>query len=384
MLNSRMLGVAMLTLAAGALCSPSFGAGIYQIIDVGGGFAEATGVNNALQVTGTSGSGSFLWQNGTMTNLGNFGMDHSIAYDINDAGQIVGICWSSGVPTDAFMWTDGNGSGTAEVGEWLHIGSFPGSTLPSARAFAVNSAGQVAGYGAVQYGLTHGFVWSDLNDNGQSDAGEKIDLGTPGGDFCTPTDINDAGVVAGYGETASGADHGFVWDDRDGNGQSDAGEMLDLGLPNSYATAIGDDGTVAGYTGVPNQPFTWKDLDGDWEADQDEFVFLGTLGGLYARPHAVNKHGVVVGWSETGEFVEGDPVAHGWVYANGVMHDLNDLIPADSGWVIESADDINDSGAIVGYGTGPDGQRHAFLLVPEPAMLLLLAGGGVVGLRRRR
>jgi probable HAF family extracellular repeat protein len=45
------------------------------------------------------------------------------------------------------------------------------------------------------------------------------------------------------------------------------------------------------------------------------------------------------------------------------MFDLNDLVPAGSGFVLEEATGINDSGEIVGTGT-IGGATHAFLLVP--------------------
>ncbi len=45
------------------------------------------------------------------------------------------------------------------------------------------------------------------------------------------------------------------------------------------------------------------------------------------------------------------------------MADLNTLIPRDSGWVLLSANDINNRGQIVGYGRR-NGQKRAFLLTP--------------------
>ena len=48
--------------------------------------------------------------------------------------------------------------------------------------------------------------------------------------------------------------------------------------------------------------------------------------------------------------------------AEGLV-DLNTLIPADSGWVLEEATGINDSGWITGSGW-INGERHAFLLKP--------------------
>src|SRR6185312_5528685 len=45
--------------------------------------------------------------------------------------------------------------------------------------------------------------------------------------------------------------------------------------------------------------------------------------------------------------------------------DLNDLIPAGSGWELSVAGDINNSGLILGSGTY-HGEDHAFLLTPKP------------------
>ena len=51
-----------------------------------------------------------------------------------------------------------------------------------------------------------------------------------------------------------------------------------------------------------------------------------------------------------------------WTERSG-MRDLNTLIPRNSGWVLQSATDINVWGQIVGSGTR-NGQPHGFLLTP--------------------
>ena len=70
------------------------------------------------------------------------------------------------------------------------------------------------------------------------------------------------------------------------------------------------------------------------------------------------------------------------------MQDLNNLIAPDSGWTLEDATGINDSGQIVGYGINPSGQNDAFLLTPtpEPSTFALLAAGavGLLGYAWRR
>ena len=52
------------------------------------------------------------------------------------------------------------------------------------------------------------------------------------------------------------------------------------------------------------------------------------------------------------------------LWEDGEPRDLNGLIPADSGWTLENALDINDRGQIVGMGQ-LGGEQHAFLLTPR-------------------
>jgi probable HAF family extracellular repeat protein len=52
-----------------------------------------------------------------------------------------------------------------------------------------------------------------------------------------------------------------------------------------------------------------------------------------------------------------------FLYENGNLWDLNQLIPENSGWILKEATDINNDGQIVGSGE-IDGEIHAFLLTP--------------------
>jgi hypothetical protein len=45
------------------------------------------------------------------------------------------------------------------------------------------------------------------------------------------------------------------------------------------------------------------------------------------------------------------------------MHNLNELIPADSGWLLTTARSINEKGQITGLGL-LNGEFHAFVLTP--------------------
>jgi probable HAF family extracellular repeat protein len=84
---------------------------------------------------------------------------------------------------------------------------------------------------------------------------------------------------------------------------------------------------------------------------------LGTLGGSASSARGINDAGVIVG----GSLTKGDDAFHAFLYEDGVMHDLNDLIPADEGWSIVQALGINASGDVVAIGHR-DGVDRAVLL----------------------
>ncbi len=94
---------------------------------------------------------------------------------------------------------------------------------------------------------------------------------------------------------------------------------------------------------------------------------LGTLGGqsslaFAARDsnHTKNNRPELVGASE----VYGSTHPRAFVYnPDQGMRDLNSLIPAGTGWVLEVAFDIDYRGRIVGKGT-LNGQTRGFILIP--------------------
>jgi probable HAF family extracellular repeat protein len=70
---------------------------------------------------------------------------------------------------------------------------------------------------------------------------------------------------------------------------------------------------------------------------------LGTLGGSASTARAISDSGAIVG----GALTEGDVTYHAFLYEDGRMRDLNDLIPAGSQWELIQALDINGRGDIV-------------------------------------
>ena len=78
---------------------------------------------------------------------------------------------------------------------------------------------------------------------------------------------------------------------------------------------------------------------------------------------AINNRGEVVGASVSAPGpATGNPRA--FVWRNGVMTDLNSLVPADSPLHLLTAFAINDLGEIVGFGATEGGDLHGFLATP--------------------
>ena len=80
---------------------------------------------------------------------------------------------------------------------------------------------------------------------------------------------------------------------------------------------------------------------------------------VHSEAHGINNRGQAVGLG----CCMGD-ILRALLCQNGNVYDLNELIPATSGWFLQEVDSINDRGEIVGYGTNPAGQVDAFLLHP--------------------
>ena len=90
-----------------------------------------------------------------------------------------------------------------------------------------------------------------------------------------------------------------------------------------------------------------------WE--NNTMTNLGSLGGSSSKGRAVNDSGTVVGYSN----LSGDTSSptHAFSYSNSVMTDIGAL-PGD---MFAVAEDINNSGKIVGYSVNePSGNFHAF------------------------
>jgi len=149
---------------------------------LGGHSGSAYGINDAGQVVGSSLATdgfmhAFLWQDGTMTDLGGLpGYQFSVAWDINAAGQVVGSSYGADGITHAVLWENG---GVRDLG---NLGG------RATTAYAINDAGQVVGISISADDRIDAFLWRD---------GVMTKLPIPADGGGRASDINEAGQVVG-------------------------------------------------------------------------------------------------------------------------------------------------------------------------------------------
>jgi probable HAF family extracellular repeat protein len=159
----------------------------------------AIAVNDKGQVLGASGDDesvhAFLWQNGTMADIGSIGEEGWLT-GLNERGQVIGARETvSGLR--AFLWQDG---------EITDLGTLPGDK--TSEALAINEQGQIVGRSKSASGAIHAFVWQD---------GVMASIGR--GRISAAFDINNEGQIVGYraiGKTHKGSrvHHAVLWTPR--------------------------------------------------------------------------------------------------------------------------------------------------------------------------
>jgi probable HAF family extracellular repeat protein len=140
------------------------------------------------------------------------------------------------------------------------------------------------------------------------------------------------------------------------------GEMTDLGTlggPISQAYGVDMHGEVVGQSLLANvddsEPFLYKN---------GKMTGLGTLGGNNGVAYAINDRGTIVGYANLAS-----GVTEAFVYKNGVMKNLNSLIPRNAGYNIGQAVAINDRGQILAWAqpeNAPAFHLAVLVLTPEP------------------
>jgi probable HAF family extracellular repeat protein len=323
--------------------------------NLGGTFTSPAGLNDAGQVVGTSRTANphnygdpFLWDSSNgMQDLGTLGgppnsLVTSVAYAINSQGMVAG----EAAATDfvdvyhAFFYSDGT---------MTDLGKLPGVDYTAdSTAYGINDAGQVVGYAVfvpVFYD-ERAFLWDSQNG--------IQNLGTLGGEFSFAYGISTSGQVVGDADVRDGVRHAFVWDRQ--NGMQDLNSLIPpSGLELNQARAINDAGQIVGNAG-------------NYPQIQAYLYSAGTVTGLGFLPGFVNSYatalnnaGQVVGYATNASFSG----ARAFVYADGTMADLNDLVPPGSGLTLTVAAGINNAGQIACSAQDAMGHYHAVLLTPD-------------------
>jgi len=256
-----------------------------------------------------------IWRDGFLTALPTLsGGNNANAFNLNDQSEVVGFsengvkdstCATGGTPSQVFqfeaVWWD--------IDNQIHqLQPLSGDTV--AFAIGINDLGQVVGSSGLCSNTAippmpagpHAVLWDT--------DGTPIDLGNLGGTNNIADAVNDQGQVVGGASTKDGVIHSFLWTKETG--------MQDLG---AYPGAI-----------VTVPPCC----------------------------NTINNKGQIVGFAIDGTTFE----SRALIWLDGVMTDLNALIPANSGWYLSNASSINDSGEIAGVGT-INGETHAFLATPS-------------------
>jgi uncharacterized membrane protein len=298
----------------------------------------------------------YIRSGGADTIIGSGSFTHSWGFDANDSAQAVGFLtntFQGFQPGDrAFIHTGGSVVQLPVLG-----------TTNYTHAYSINNAGVIVGRSdSKPYSVLFG-------------APSLTQLPNPAGADGTGAaeSINTGGEIVGWAGVA-GVRMPARW-------SSGGGVLLNLppGAISAEATLINDADVIAGEASYPTigKRAFFYDVGGF-------AIDMGTLPGqnqtevfdINASRQAIGvSHNVPVG-PPTPFFSE-----------NGIMVDLNTLLPANSGWVLRTALTINDAGEITGTGlfhNVSSGFKLTPSNVPEPlagALTALLAGAWV--LRRR-
>lgn len=280
----------------------------------------AWAINNQGVAVGTNDLASgvrtaTIFQNGTVTDLGSAigaGGTGSVAWDISDAGVVVGQAAILPGFSRGFVWDESGGAVVA--------GTLPG--FMGGANLAINSAGTIVG---------HSFFFGDPNiatlttpDGRGGYASSSI--GPEGFSFSIATAVSDSGVIAGFTNGGGLGGPGGEWQAAIFVPGERGTELIPLGfmpgLTNTEANDVNDAGLVVGYgfdgngDGIAPRAFAW--IDGvmtdlnDLLTPESDFVRLFQATG-------VNNLGDIVGFGETREGTVAGFVIAGFVPAPATL-----------------------------------------------------------------
>lgn len=315
------------------------------------------------------------------------GLDHGVAWDIDNAGNIVGemldangvaqpVVWRNGVGEALKLLTGGNSGAAYTISEGEFIGGtssaaasstaaavwLPSSGARTAVNLGVGSSGFAASVLGVANDVAVGFIddgifatpaiWRDVSETATF---AELPL-PPWAVAGEATAITASGLVVGFAADF-GSSKPVYWDI---SGVVPTVTVLPtlagwgrVGDVNSSGLAVGAAASAA--TGHVHLA-TWQN-----GVITDE----GHLPGMDCFGEAINEFGDVAGWART----FANPPYVGIVkLAGSPIQNLNDLLPAQSGWTAVRAHGINNDGHIVGSGV-IDGYFEPFVMVPTQVLL---------------
>jgi probable HAF family extracellular repeat protein len=290
-------------------------------------YTYALSINNSGEICGTFGSNStlFTYVNGVYHALSGATFTADSLANLNNNGDGVGYNTQTSSPT---YW---NG------GKFTALAAPKGFTASSCFAENLNDDGEVVGLsghdafiGGVDVPSATPIVWQNGTPSVLPTLGGKGVSGAVG--------INDQGEIVGTSVNTKGVSEPVMWV----NGKIKA--LGTLGGNGGTGVDVNDSGEVAGTA------FTSSGAFHGFEWVNGHMTDLGPVFSV----KAINDAGEIVG----------DTKKSPTMWVNGKAIDLNSLLPANSGWHLRDAADINDNGQIVGIGAY-HGQEQAFLLSPR-------------------
>ncbi|MBW4510514.1 MAG: hypothetical protein KME64_28960 [Scytonematopsis contorta HA4267-MV1] len=311
-----------------------------------------TGVVNANNLVRQG----FIWENGTQTAItstgvkngqSNFGAANGATVTlltpnvntISNRGVILGTADEVRQPnplaTDrALVWQKDGSNYKLTINDFGGIESYSLDT---------NNSNQIVGRNI----LASGYEKTIYIENGV-----VKELSTFGGDGGTARGINNKGQIIGYVDSDGALNDTFVntaviWE-KDAAGKYQLKNLGTFGYDQATLRDINDAGSIIGSTSsgsgttATSTPFILRN---------DEFTALGSLGGKTGSVNGLNEFNQVVGASQIGSGTN-----HAYVWNEGVMGDLNNLVTSPITYngaavTLTSAAGINNFGDIVATGT---------------------------------
>ena len=340
----------------------------YRVTDIGvpPGYTSslALAINNAGQVAGVchNAGGSHALRHtpadgvnpAVLEDLGTFeNGSYSVAFGINEAGHVSGDSDTQNAEPRGFAW---QGAALVDI-----VGGNGGANI---HAFDLNDAGRIVGRmtnsGSGNPAKFRAILWEEDPDRPGRYIQTTLSV-LPGGDpafsFSDAQAINSLGQIAGESFISDGtSNHAVIWDNDSAHTIIDLPRLAGAGA--SLVFDINDAGQVVGESYFP---FVGSHAT-LWGPEPDhEAVDLGTLPGhVHSHAEAINASGIAVGTSTA----DSSATERGVVFLNGRAWDLTALLdPSESGWTIISAQDINDAGQIAATARR-NGSAHAVVLTP--------------------